>query len=102
MIVNDYLIKKALSEQVEEERQSVVEFHLFVAECHDEEDRAETVLVPDQTGNCKDHQTQGDPVVLEMTVINQDQTYKRTVCYNYCLPINEARSFFRTMKVFKF
>ena len=76
MIANDYLIKKALSKQVEEERQSVIELHLFVAECHDEEDRAETVLVPDQTGNCKDHQTQGDPVVLEMTVINQDQTYK--------------------------
>jgi hypothetical protein len=57
LIFNDYLIKKALSEQVEEERQSVIEFHLFVAECHDEEDRAKTVLVPDQTGNCKDHQT---------------------------------------------
>ena len=67
-------IKEALSEEVEEERQGVIEFHLLVAECHDEEDRTQTIFVPDQTSHGKDHQAKGDSVVLEMAVIDQDQT----------------------------
>ena len=69
-----YLVKKAFAEKVEEERKSVIEFHLLVAERHDEEDGSQAVLVLDDARHGEDHQTQGDSVVLEMPVIYQDQS----------------------------
>ncbi len=63
-------MKKALPEKIKEEWKRVIEFHLLVTERHDEEDGGQAVLVLDDARHGKDHETEGDSVVLEMAVIN--------------------------------
>ena len=66
------LIKKTFSEQVEKEGKRVVQLHLLVADGQHEADGAQQVTVKHQGSDGEDHQAQGNSVVLEVAVIDEN------------------------------
>jgi hypothetical protein len=67
---SSHLTEEGLPEQVEEERQGVVQLHLLVRESHHEENRSQAVLVPDQADHGQDHQPKRNSVVLEVAMVD--------------------------------
>lgn len=63
------------AEQIEEERQSVIQFHLLVIESQDEEKRGREVKVLEDKGHGYYEKTEGHVVVLEVAAVDQNQSW---------------------------
>ena len=61
------------SQQEAEERNGMIELHLFVVECKSEEDAAHDVVPSDGEHNSPQEQTETGTVILKMAVINEKQ-----------------------------
>ena len=68
------MLFESLGEEVEEEGEGVVQLHLFVVERQTEGHGAEHIFIPCDQRRGQDEEAERDVVVLEVSVVDQNQT----------------------------
>ena len=74
-LLAESFLTKTFPKEEEEERQSMVEFHLLIAEGCTEQDGSNHVFILHNKCRCCQEQSQADVVVLEVSVVDEDEPW---------------------------